>query len=90
VEGRLKADQRQIREDQIKEADQRRSKDQSRGTRTGQRRNVRGSEHIVKEFVVTTSEVVNKTKYQSERRLQYPSTLHLVFRSDKYSKHVTI
>jgi hypothetical protein len=28
--------------------DQRRSKDQSRGTRTAPRRNVRGSEHIVK------------------------------------------
>jgi hypothetical protein len=39
-------------------ADQRISRDQSRGTRTVPRHNVRGSEHIVKDIVVTTSEVV--------------------------------
>jgi hypothetical protein len=40
--------------------DPRRSKDQSRRTRTALRHNVRGSEHIVKETVLTTREVVNK------------------------------
>jgi ribosomal protein L44E len=42
-------------------ADQRRSKDKNRGTRTAPRHNVRGSEYIVKrEIVVATCEVVNK------------------------------
>jgi hypothetical protein len=62
-----KREQRTQITEQIKgatrDADQGRSDDQSRGTRTAPKHNVRRSKYIVKEIVVTTSEVViNRVK----------------------------